>query len=438
MMWLNDPSARAAFQQAHNQLELLEATQFAPAVIERLQQEKLALLWGRVRSVPRYRDLAAAADCDLSGLPVTSKDELKANPEQFRRDDLTGILKYYESSGSSGRTTPTPRLAEDVIHNVISVAGLWRRALGGEPRRVAALLPSDVVPVCDFVASTCEYLGHSVMRSYPFTLGMCDWDRLEGLFGAYRPEVVFVAPGVLMQWTRVLKSRGRLADVRSSVRTVMLLGEVSLAAQRRKLGLDWGADVLDASYGSTETGTIAATCEHGRLHLLQHGHLLEVRDGDTVRPLEPGVSGELVTTTLNNFARPLLRYATGDVVEVSRRPCPCGLSLPTVRVRGRGVDGLTLRGSALSEHLLGSIVYEDPRLTGYLVQLREGGDAARLVLERDVDVADDADIVELARRRSERAGVRWDDVVVVSQLPATSKSGGSQKSWKRTNVARVA
>jgi hypothetical protein len=27
---------------------------------------------------------------------------------------------------------------------------------------------------------------------------------------------------------------------------------------------------------------------------------------------------------------------------------------------------------------------------------------------------------------------------VVSQLPATSKSGGSQKSWKRTNVARVA
>jgi phenylacetate-CoA ligase len=213
---------------------------------------------------------------------------------------------------------------------------------------------------------------------------------------------------------------------------------VSLAAQRRKLGLDWGADVLDASYGSTETGTIAATCEHGRLHLLQHGHLLEVRDGDTVRPLEPGVSGELVTTTLNNFARPLLRYATGDVVEVSRRPCPCGLSLPTVRVRGRGVDGLTLRGSALSEHLLGSIVYEDPRLTGYLVQLREGGDAARLVLERDVDVADDADIVELARRRSERAGVRWDDVVVVSQLPATSKSGGSQKSWKRTNVARVA
>lgn len=439
-MWLTDPAALTAFREAHAHLQVLEATSYAPAVTERIRHQKLALVWGRARSIPHYAGLPAFADCDLTRLPIVTKDQVKTNPHRFARTDLTGVLKYYESSGSSGRTTPTPRTAADIIGNAISVAGLWRRSLGPEPRRVAALLPSDVLPVCDLVSAACEYLGHTLLRSYPFTLGICDWDRLEALFESYRPDAVFAAPGVLAQWTRVLKSRGRLAEVRASVRTVLLLGEVSLAAQRRKLGQDWNAQVLDASYGSTETGTMAAACEHGALHLLTAGHLFELRDGADTRPLTGGQTGELVTTTLNNHARPLLRYATGDLVQVGDpASCPCGLSLPPVQVQGRGDDGIVWRGQSLTEHSLGSVVYEDPRLTGYLVQLRADGSQGRLVLEKDVEVlAADDDITAAARRRCAAAGLEWDDIVVVSQLPVTNKSGGSQKSWKRTNVARVA
>lgn len=453
-MWLTDPSAVAAFREAHAHLHLLEATSYAPTVTERIQHEKLALVWGRARSIPHYTRLPGFAECDLSRLPITTKDEVKADPHRFARTDLSGVLKYYESSGSSGRTTPTPRTAADIIGNAISVAGLWRRSLGPEPRRVAALLPSDVLPVGDLVSAACEYLGHTLLRSYPFTLGICDWDRLEALFESYRPDAVFAAPGVLAQWTRVLKSRGRLAEVSASVRTVLLLGEVSLAAQRRKLGRDWNAQVLDASYGSTETGTMAAACEHGALHLLAAGHVFEIRDGAEVRPLaiEPTGEqrGELITTTLNNHARPLLRYGTGDLVQVgAATPCPCGLGLPPVQVQGRGDDGIVWRGQSLTEHSLGSVVYEDPRLTGYLVQLRADGSQGRLVLEKDVEVPTDtdtdtgtdlgdADIAAAARRRCAAVGLEWDDIVVVSQLPVTNKSGGSQKSWKRTNVARVA
>ena len=437
-MWLNDPSAVAAFREAHLQLELLEATHFAPDVVARIQREKLALLWGRARSIPHYTSIPHFADCDLERLPLTTKDEVKADPAAFARTDLSGVLKYYESSGSSGRTTPTPRTAADIIGNAISVAGLWRRTLGREPRRVAALLPSDVIPVADLVAAACEYLGHTALRCYPFTTGVCDWDRLEALFVGYRPDAIFCAPGVLAQWTRLLKSRGRLAEVAASVRTVLLLGEVSIDAQRRRFAADWGAQVLDASYGSTETGTMAAACDRGALHLLAAGHLLELRDGDGARPLTPAAEGELVTTTLNNHARPLLRYATGDVVSVGSTPCGCGLALPTVRVHGRTDDTVRWRGKALTEQLLGSLVYADARVTGYLVQLRDHGTEGRLVLERDVDAVADADIAATARARCAAAGLEWDDVVVVSQLPVTSKSGGSQKSWKRTNVARVA
>lgn len=446
-MWLTDPAALAAFREAHAHLLVLEATSYAPEVTARIRHQKLALVWGRDRSIPHYAVLPGFAECDLTRLPIVTKDQVKTDPDRFARTELTGVLKYYESSGSSGRTTPTPRTAADIIGNAISVAGLWRRSLGLEPRRVAALLPSDVLPVCDLVSATCEYLGHTLLRSYPFTLGICDWDRLEALFESYRPDAVFAAPGVLAQWTRVLKSRGRLAEVSASVRTVLLLGEVSLAAQRRKLGRDWNAHVLDASYGSTETGTMAAACEHGALHLLTAGHVFEVRDGAETRPLTidrtggqgGGQGGELVTTTLNNHARPLLRYATGDLVQVGDpATCPCGLSLPTVQVQGRGDDGIVWRGQSLTEHSLGTVVYEDPRLTGYLVQLRADGSQGRLVLEKDVEVLADDDIAAAARRRCAAVGLEWDDIVVVSQLPVTNKSGGSQKSWKRTNVARVA
>jgi phenylacetate-CoA ligase len=437
-MWLNNSNARQAFQTAHRQLELLRSAGFAPELVARVQQEKLDRLWDRAHTVPYYRGLPGVAERDLSRLPVTGKDVLKARPADFLRADMTSPARYYESSGSSGLPTPTPRLAEDIITNVIGASGLWRRALGGQPSRVAALLPSDVVPVADFVAGVCEYLGHPVLRCYPFSLGMCDWDRLEELFASFRPERVFAAPGVLAQWTRILKARGRLAETRASVRTVLLLGEVSLPGQRRRLALDWEADVLDASYGSTETGTIAATCERGGLHLLSYGHILELRDRmGEVRPALPGGTGELVTTTLNNYARPLLRFGTGDWVDVDAQPCTCGLPLPTLRVHGRGTDRVSLGGTELTEHAVGSIVYDDPRLTGYLIQVHGPG-RARLVLERDVDVeAPDEELSAAAAKRFAEAGVCWDDVVVVSQLPVNTKSGGSQKSWKRTSVVTV-
>lgn len=437
MWWLN-PQARRAFDTAIGHRDDLEASGFDDGVIRRIQRDKLDLLWDRAASVPYYRALPQLAARRLDALPVTGRDVLKARPHDFLYDGAGAAVKYYESSGSSGRPTPTPRLVEDIIHNVVGVSVLWRRVLGDAPSRVASLLPSDVVPVGDFVAGACEFLGHQMLRAYPFSTGMCDWDRLAALFGAYRPERMFAAPGVLAQWTRILKTRGTLAEVRASVATVLLLGEVSLPAQRRKLAIDWQAEVVDASYGSTETGTIAAACERGGMHLLSHGHVVELRRGDEVAPATPGATGELVDTTLNNYARPLLRYGTGDVVDVHADPCPCGLPLPAIAVQGRGADQVLLRHTLLSEHLVGSVVYQDVRVTGYLMQLRADGSKGRLVLERDIDATGpDEDLVGASRRRFAEIGVEWDDIVVVSQLPASTKSGGSQKSWKRTNLVTV-
>ncbi len=426
-----------ALDAAERERDELVSSHFDPAVVRERQRDKLDKLWDRLGDVPYYRDMAAIRDRDLAGAPVTAKDTVKAEPFAFLRESVTSYAKYYESSGSTGLPTATPRLAEDMIWNAVSVSAVWGRTLRPGDR-VASLVPSDVAPVGDLVAAVAENLGCALLRCYPFAQGICDWDRLADLFTRYRPDHVFVAPGVLSQWTRLLKQRGSLAEVASSVRTLMLLGEVSTAALRRRLGLSWNATAIDVSYGSTETGTIAAGCEHDRMHLLLAGHLLEVRSGTDVEPAEPGHSGELVTTTLNNYARPLVRFGTGDIVSVAD-DCRCELRLPTLTVHGRQSENVTIAGTTVSVQQIESILYEVDGTTGYVVQLRRpDGAQARLVIEQDVDFTGDVDdLCAEVRRRFAAVDVRWQQVVSVRQLPAVTKAGGSRKNWKRTNVQWV-
>lgn len=437
-MWLSDDTARAAFDEAHRERTELTRGGFAPGALRDARARKLSMLWDRLARVPFYEAEPAVARRDFTGAALTPKAALKEDPQAFLQTGAGTYHKYYETSGSTGAPTPTPRLVEDMVWNAASVAALWSRSL--QPGdRVVSLVPSDVAPVGDLVAAVSEYLGCTLLRAYPFSQGITDWDRLEDLFTRFRPRHVFLAPGVALQWTRLLKQRGRLTDIRDSVESLMLLGEVSTPALRRRLGREWDARALNVSYGSTETGTIAAACEHDGLHLLEHGQICEVlAEGDTApRPAAAGASGELVVTPLNNFARPLLRYATGDVVTVGDGgACACGLGLPLLTVHGRAAERISVAGREVSAECIEELVYGLPGITGYLVQLRRpDGAAARLVLEKDVEfTGSEDDVCEAVEKRSAELGIAWTRVVLVSQLPRTTKAGGSQKNWKRTNV----
>jgi phenylacetate-CoA ligase len=395
--------------------------------------------WNRARKAEAFQQLGEFSWESFRALPVTAKDELKAHPWRFAVADVADAAKYYETTGTSGRVTPTPRTVEDIVWNTVSVAEAWRAVLRTGDR-VAILLPSDIVPVADLIVSVCEYLGLPHTRMYPFATGISDWDRLAGVFATLRPTVVFAAPGVLVQLTRLLEQRGSLTELSESVAKLMLLGEVSTPALRARLGDWWGAAGHDVSYGSTETGTLAATCPFDSLHLLTGAHYFELTDGTTTVPLPEHGTGRLVVTPLNLHARPLLRLDTGDDVEIRTGDCACGSHAPTLVVQGRSSDALNLRGAAVTVREVEEIVYGMTPATGYLMETDEAGSWARLLLERPVgaDRAAEADVAETVRGVCrERLGLDWDGVSFVNTLPATTKSGGSQKSWKRTNVRIV-
>lgn len=104
----------------------------------------------------------------------------------------------------------------------------------------------------------------------------------------------------------------------------------------------WSPPLADV-YSCEEAGYIALQCpqvaEH--YHVQAENLLVEVLDA-AGRPCAAGATGEVVLTTLHNFAMPLIRYALGDFAQVGP-PCPCGRGLPVLRrIHGRARNLLRL------------------------------------------------------------------------------------------------
>ncbi|HEU5216791.1 MAG TPA: phenylacetate--CoA ligase [Gaiellaceae bacterium] len=92
---------------------------------------------------------------------------------------------------------------------------------------------------------------------------------------------------------------------------------------------------------------VSAECAEGRdgAHVNEDHFLVEAVDPQSGEPVPDGEVGELVFTTLTKEALPLLRYRTGDLAALTRKPCACGRTFARMsRVLGRTDDMLIIRG----------------------------------------------------------------------------------------------
>ena len=101
-------------------------------------------------------------------------------------------------------------------------------------------------------------------------------------------------------------------------------------------------------YGLTETSGpgVAFECsEQTGMHINEDHFYAEVIDPDTGEVLPEGEKGELVFTSLDKEAFPLLRYRTRDICVLSRKKCSCGRThVRMSKPMGRSDDMLIIRG----------------------------------------------------------------------------------------------
>jgi phenylacetate-CoA ligase len=102
------------------------------------------------------------------------------------------------------------------------------------------------------------------------------------------------------------------------------------------------------SYGLSEMcgPGVAFECpERNGMHIWEDHFLVEVVDPATGAPVPDGQEGELVLTSLQREAMPLLRYRTRDLTRILPGPCPCGRTHRRIdRIKGRSDDMLIING----------------------------------------------------------------------------------------------
>ena len=105
---------------------------------------------------------------------------------------------------------------------------------------------------------------------------------------------------------------------------------------------------------------VAGDCEcHSGLHIFEDHYYPEIIDPDTGEVLPPGTEGELVLTTLDKMAMPLLRYRTHDISCLHYEKCDCTL-VRMDRIRRRSDDMLIIRGVNLFPSQVESLVMGMP------------------------------------------------------------------------------
>src|SRR5688500_2799976 len=150
--------------------------------------------------------------------------------------------------------------------------------------------------------------------------GLTSAARLRAIL-EHRAQVLCCTPTYALHLAELA---GREAiDLQSSAITrIIVAGEPggSVPDVRQRIAAAWdGARVLD-HYGMTEVGPVAFE-EFDQplvLRVIENSYFAEVISPETGKAAADAQQGELVLTTLGRTAAPLLRYRTGDLVNVAR------------------------------------------------------------------------------------------------------------------------
>ena len=360
---------------------------------------------------------------DLARFPFTTKDDLRTTGRGVQRSNPWLLLSVpkeevclvHTSTGTTGGDwsytfytwedmhvrdfAPYPRLlmpvkADDVVLNALpyemsSSGQSFQRSLQGVTRAL-------VVPA-----------GKGGFYSDPY--------KTAQIMADLRVTVLITTPSYAMLLAEIVLQLSVRPSSDIPLRFIWLTGEGCAPAYRRRLEELWQCQGL-VFYGSMECGSIAIECNYQSGGHVSAGHLyLEIIDPGTGRPLPPGEQGEVVCTLLQRKASPLIRYRTQDLAILDVSPCPCGVLLPRLHIRGRIVDQVAAGEAAepvVSPYVIEEVLYSQPEI-GHNYQIYFSESGLRIDAELRFDYGDPETarehVVQQLGRRGLRAELTWVD-----------------------------
>jgi phenylacetate-CoA ligase len=224
-----------------------------------------------------------------------------------------------------------------------------------------------------------EKVGCMVIPSGPGTS-----ERQLMLMQDFGTTVVHVTPSYAFYFADFLEKKGLDPRRQLALRKAFVGAEPYTEETRRKIEAALGVDVYN-SYGLTEMNGpgVAFECE-GKcgLHVWEDNFVMEIINPATGEPVGDGQTGELVLTSINREAMPLLRYRTRDLSSIIPEPCACGRTHRRIhRITGRSDDMLIVRGVNVFPQQIERVLMSIPQIGRNYLILLEGLDDMTVKVE---------------------------------------------------------
>ena len=279
---------------------------------------------------------------DVYKLPFLSKADLRdAYPYGLLAKPLSECVRIHSTSGTTGKRVVAFYTQKDV--------DLWEDCCA----RAIVAAGGTNEDVCHVAYGYGLFTGGAGLHGGSHKVGCLtlpmssgNTERQIDFMRDLRSTILCCTPSYAHYIAETLHEMGLTADD-ISLKAGIFGAEPWTEEMRRNIEKMLGIKAYDI-YGLTETSGPGVSFECSAqtgMHINEDHFYAEIIDPDTGEVLPEGEKGELVFTSLDKEAFPLLRYRTRDICVLKREKCSCGRThIKMCKPMGRSDDMLIIRG----------------------------------------------------------------------------------------------
>lgn len=294
---------------------------------------------------------------DLEKIPILTKEIINDNWEQLKPINLSKIKHYTRSTGGSTGTPFQYRISKN--DRFFSGAILYRGWSYGDYElgdKMIFLAGSSLdIGSKSMIVKKAHEISRNLKKLSSFDMGLNDMQQYAQIINSFNPKSMRGYASSLNFFASYIDENDVCII---SPHAIYTTAEKLLPHMRKNIENVFDCDVYD-NYGLNDGGVGAYECsEHNGLHIDTERSLMEIVD-DKGHQISEGV-GNILATSLHNYAMPFIRYDTGDMGHITEDKCGCGRNSKLLKeVIGRSVDILqTPEGKAVHGWFLLYIFWE--------------------------------------------------------------------------------
>lgn len=322
---------------------------------------------------------------DIGKFPFTVKTALRDNyPFGLCAVPMSEVVRIHASSGTTGKPITGPYTAEDLDQwTELMARGLWAQEVRDDTILQNAYGMGLFTGGLGFLQGAMR-IGCAIV---PSGAGMTE--RQIMLIQDFGTQALCCTPSYCL--TIIEKAEKMGIDIKNSpLKTGHFGAEPWSVEMRNDIEARGGMHAYE-HYGLTELmgPGVSFTCEYYNIHVNEDHVYPEIVDPGTLEPMDLGQEGELVFTSLQRRAMPMVRYRTRDICTLRRDKCGCGRTLITMdKILGRSDDMMIISGVNVFPSQVESVLVEFEEVEPlYQIRLKKKGYIDTILVETEVKQA---------------------------------------------------